>query len=163
MKLRPFRPRIRSKAAFGGQYHKFFLGEHGPRPPSWGGASNDEVQCFPGAHNVRYNSPSGARKSNIPYWAKGIQIFGVTESYLNMSIKDTEVRIGGYKIVRNDRKKGSGGGVCIFIRNDLSWLRRRDDLKNHNIEAIWISFQLISFIVFILTGQFGNQYLFSCN
>ena len=24
-----------------------------------------------GAHNVRYKSPSGARKSNIPYWLAG--------------------------------------------------------------------------------------------
>ena len=25
----------------------------------------------PGAHNVRYKYPSGARKSNIPYWIRG--------------------------------------------------------------------------------------------
>ena len=69
--------------------------------------------------------------------AKGIQIFGVTETHLNKSIKDTEIKIDGYEIVGHDRKQGSGGGVCVFIRNDLSWLRRKD-LENDKIEAVWI-------------------------
>ena len=69
--------------------------------------------------------------------AKGIQIFGITETHLNKSIKDKEIKIDGYEIIRNDRKQGSGGGVCVFVRNDMSWLRRTD-LENDKIEAIWI-------------------------
>ena len=69
--------------------------------------------------------------------AKGIQISGVTETHLIKSIKDTEIKIDGYEIVRSDRKQGSGGGVCVFIRNDLSLLRRKD-LENDKVENIWI-------------------------
>ena len=69
---------------------------------------------------------------------KGIQIFGISETHLNKSIKDNEVRIDGYNIVRKDRKQGPGGGVCIFIRNDLPWQRRMDLENDEKIEAIWI-------------------------
>ena len=69
--------------------------------------------------------------------AKGIQIFGVTETHLNKIIKDAEVKLDGYEIVRNDRKQGSGGGVYVLMRNGLSWLRRRD-LEDDKIKAIWI-------------------------
>ena len=68
---------------------------------------------------------------------KDIHIFGITETHLNGSIKDKEIHITGYDIVRNDSKRGSGGGVCVYVRNDLSW-HRRPDLKNEKIEAIWI-------------------------
>ena len=68
---------------------------------------------------------------------KYIHIFCITETHLNGSIKDEEIHITCYDIVRNVRKRGSGGGVCVYVRNDLSW-HRRPDLENEKIEAIWI-------------------------
>ena len=72
---------------------------------------------------------------------KDIHIFGITETHLNGSIQDKEIHIAGYDIVRNDRKRGSGGGVCAYIRNDLSW-HRRPDLQNDKIEAIRIEISI---------------------
>ena len=68
---------------------------------------------------------------------KDIHIFGITETHLNGSINDQEIHIAGYDIVRNDCKRGSGGGICAYIRYDLSW-HRRPDLESDKIEAIWI-------------------------
>ena len=42
----------------------------------------------------------------------------------------------GYHIVRKDRKSGKGGGVVVFIRDDLKW-QRRTDLENE-MESIVI-------------------------
>ena len=82
----------------------------------------------------------------ISFWISEVIVFNLflikkrerkSMEHLNKTIKDTEIKIAGYEIVRNDRKQGSAVGVCVFFRNDLSWLGRRD-FENDQIEAIWI-------------------------
>ena len=68
---------------------------------------------------------------------KNILIFGITESKLDLSISDTEIRIDGYTGVRYDRRNGAGGGVYVYIRDDLNF-QRRTDLESQFIEAVWI-------------------------
>ena len=68
---------------------------------------------------------------------KNIHILGITETKLNKDIFDTEISINNYITVRKDRRSGPGGGVCIYIRDDLNW-HRRYDLECHENEAIWI-------------------------
>ena len=48
-----------------------------------------------------------------------ISIIAITETWLNSSINDEEVCIEGYCILRRDRVFGQGGGVCLYIRNDI--------------------------------------------
>ena len=50
-------------------------------------------------------------------------ILGITESKLDSSIPDQEVKISGYSILRNDRNR-NGGGVACYIRADLCFNRR---------------------------------------
>ena len=45
-------------------------------------------------------------------------IIAVTETWLTNPICDNEVCIPGYSIQRKDRNR-EGGGVCIFIRNNI--------------------------------------------
>ena len=45
-------------------------------------------------------------------------ILGITESKLDSSVKNAEVNINGYSIIRNDRNR-NGAGVACYIRNDL--------------------------------------------
>ncbi len=66
-----------------------------------------------------------------------IHIFQVTESHLDDSIPDSLVSVCGYNVLRRDRKGGPGGGVCIYIRNDLNYLRRLD-LEKDEIETLVI-------------------------
>ena len=68
---------------------------------------------------------------------KNVQILCITETKLNKHILDSEISVDGYIIVRRDRHSGPGGGVCMFIRNDLNW-QRRNDLECETIETIWI-------------------------
>ena len=51
---------------------------------------------------------------------KNIHALGITESKLNNSVGDVELHIEGYVNVRKDKNTGSGGGVCLYLRNDLS-------------------------------------------
>ena len=51
---------------------------------------------------------------------------------------DGELHIEGYVNVRKERNTGSGGGVCLYLRNDLNWQRRinleaveNESLKDH--------------------------------
>ena len=46
----------------------------------------------------------------------------VTESWLHPDVKDSEVTINfpGYSILRCDRMNRTGGGVCVFLRDDIS-------------------------------------------
>ena len=63
-----------------------------------------------------------------------IQIFGVTERQLNGDIADEEVSIPGYRLERKDRAKGLGGGVAVYMRDDLQV--RRYDFEVNGIECL---------------------------
>ena len=49
----------------------------------------------------------------------------LSETWLDDSITDSEISIDGYCLVRRDRNK-SGGGVCMYIRNVISFSPRID-------------------------------------
>ena len=56
---------------------------------------------------------------------KNIQIFGFTESRLNISVTDAEISVDGYKKERLDRKNSTHGGVICFIRSDVYYERQK--------------------------------------
>ena len=58
--------------------------------------------------------------------SRQIHVLGMTETKLDNSILDAEIAIDGYTAIRRVRTSGSGGGVCMFIRDDLNWDRRYD-------------------------------------
>ena len=49
---------------------------------------------------------------------------------------DSEVHIPNYIIRRNDRNR-QGGGVCVYVRQDLAF-NPRDDMTHCDLEATWI-------------------------
>ena len=63
-------------------------------------------------------------------------VIAITESWLDDSYTDDAVSIDGYSIQRRDRK-GHAGGVCIYVRDDISF-NRRYDLDKDNLEDSWI-------------------------
>ena len=69
-----------------------------------------------------------ATKSNVA-------IIGITETWLDDTITDNEVKIPGFNILRNDRNR-NGGGTCIYIRSDIAF-NPRSDLQSNDLEAVW--------------------------
>ena len=44
----------------------------------------------------------------------------VTESWLTDDVMNPEIGIDGYNIFRTDRSSRCGGGVCVYMQNDLT-------------------------------------------
>ena len=49
-----------------------------------------------------------------------IDIFGISETHLNETIDDSEIKIPGYEIERRDRSTGRGGGVILYIKSSIN-------------------------------------------
>lgn len=68
-------------------------------------------------------------------------MLGFTESWLNENIPNSLIPIKGYSVVRLDRQVNKrGGGVIIYIRNDLSWsyIDKLSLVSDSDIEALTI-------------------------
>ena len=64
-------------------------------------------------------------------------VIAITESWLDDSVEDSVVEVCGYTILRHDRNR-HGGGVCLYIRSDISFSPRRPtDLQTDNLETVW--------------------------
>lgn len=61
-------------------------------------------------------------------------VIGVTETWLDILVSDSEVEIPGYSIVRNTRQC-IGGGVCIYICSDIAFNPHPDLVSNSDTEA----------------------------
>ena len=55
------------------------------------------------------------------------------------TVRDDEVYIPGFEIVRKDRKINgrNGGGVCTYVRTNLNY-RIRNDLNNDLLECLFV-------------------------
>ena len=66
-------------------------------------------------------------------------VVAVSETWCDDSVSDREVDIHGYTIVRNDRNR-HGGGVCIFVRESISF--NILSTSAGPLESIWIQILL---------------------
>ena len=66
-------------------------------------------------------------------------ILHINESKLDSTVRDDEVYIPGFEIVRKDRKINgrNGGGVCTYVRTNLNY-RIRNDLNNDLLECLFV-------------------------
>ena len=62
-------------------------------------------------------------------------IIGITESKIDESVLDEEIKIDGYVSVRSDRTR-QGGGVVCYIRQDISF--NKIESLSENIEHIFL-------------------------
>ena len=67
---------------------------------------------------------------------KPIDVICLNETFCDSSIADSEINLPDYSIVRGDRNR-NGGGVAMYIRNSLTFIRR-NDLETDDVECIWI-------------------------
>ena len=64
----------------------------------------------------------------------------ITETWLDESVQNGEIQIDGYTITRQDRNR-CGGGVLIYVNNSVAYTER-SDLRNPNLEAVWLELLL---------------------
>ena len=66
-----------------------------------------------------------------------VLIASITESWLTDEIGDDQISIGGYAIHRKDRTHGRGGGVCVYVSQQIS-ITRYLELEDLNLECMWL-------------------------
>lgn len=71
-------------------------------------------------------------------------IICISESKLNDSISDSSISIDGYRQpLRKDRPINNGGGLVIYMKNNIHY-KRRSDLELPNIETIWVEINALN-------------------
>lgn len=72
-------------------------------------------------------------------------LLGITETWTYEDVQDSEICVEGYTLLRKDRAIGDkirGGGVAIYIKNEIS-VTARDDLTEANFpESIWCNIEI---------------------
>jgi ribonucleases P/MRP protein subunit RPP40 len=64
-------------------------------------------------------------------------IIGITETWLNVDIQDSEINMLEYTLYRKDRVDRLGGGVLIYVHNKIKSKLREDLFKSEFKESIW--------------------------
>ena len=67
-------------------------------------------------------------------------VISITETWLDESYTSSSIQIAGYNLLRRDRIT-HGGGVCMYIKNTLSY-DVRQDLQSEHFEDLWVEILL---------------------
>ena len=78
-----------------------------------------------------------------------VDIFGMVETFLHNDVADNTLRITNFNIERNDRLHKRGGGVIVYIKNNITY-RRRYDLESEDIECICLEIKFPTSKPFII-------------
>ena len=65
-----------------------------------------------------------------------VHMLAVSETWLGPSIPDSTITIPCFQTPFRQDRNENGGGVCLFVHNDLSCVRR-NDLENPQVELMW--------------------------
>ena len=67
----------------------------------------------------------------------------ISETWLNTTVTNSEVSIDGYKLYRQDRLRKRGGGVCAYIRKDITVTVLKDisHLSDNYFHQFWLKLQ----------------------
>ena len=118
---------------------------YNPKPHSVDAQSPNIYDVFKknGLHFLHLNARSLLPKiDQLKHLATSTQaaVIGVTETWLNSAVLDSEICIPGYLTERKDRST-DGGGVCVYIRKDVAY-NCMTDLNSNTVEAVWIDILL---------------------
>ena len=74
-------------------------------------------------------------------------VFGLSETWLDESVMDSEVEIPGFKQFRRDRNR-RGGGVMVYVPEQFRVIRRKE-LEDNAVEALWIEVRTVNRVVLV--------------
>ena len=93
---------------------------------------------------------------------KDVHIFLLRETHLNISTPDDLLDIPGYTFIKRNRSKGSHGGVGVYIKDNVPYIRR-NDIEAENLECIWLEILLPKtkglLIGIFYRPPYGSKYL----
>jgi hypothetical protein len=69
----------------------------------------------------------------------------LTETWLDSSVPDIAIDLYGYHAFRKDRSSGCGGGVAVYVLNEVQ-CRRLLDYERDLYEIMWICLDLSSYL-----------------
>lgn len=72
-----------------------------------------------------------------------IDVLTISETWLNTTVTNIEIKIDGYNVYRLDRLHKKGGGVCAYIRDNIkvSVLRTISHISESNFHQLWLQLQ----------------------
>ena len=79
--------------------------------------------------------------SLISNHGKSFHIVGLSESRLSEHIKDTDMHIPGFHIIRRDPTKTRETGLLIYVSESITF-KRLQHLESHEVESLWIEITL---------------------
>ena len=68
---------------------------------------------------------------------QSFDLLAINETRLDSTITDNLVHIDGYSVPRKDRNR-KGGGVCIYLRSNISYCLRNEGIPNEEFEILSI-------------------------
>ena len=90
--------------------------------------------------NIQHIMPKMDELRIILNEVSSLDVFGLSETFLSENIQNKDLCIKGYNCERLDRKSKRGGGLLIYIKNNLSYTRCLD--MESEIESIWLKLNL---------------------
>ena len=61
----------------------------------------------------------------------------VTETWLSHLVPDSALSLPGFLLLRKDRKNQAGGGVCVYIKQNIP-CKRLAEMEKDEVESIWV-------------------------
>lgn len=67
-------------------------------------------------------------------FCKNLGVLGLTETWLNEPTVSSLVNVQNFSLIRNDRKRGRGGGTCLYINESLEFETSNDTINDKDVE-----------------------------
>lgn len=73
--------------------------------------------------------------------ANNIDLFCLTETWLNDEFSDSDIHVNGYNLCRIDRKEINHGGILCYIKDGIQY-KNVSKYDDDVIEALWVEINL---------------------
>jgi exonuclease III len=67
---------------------------------------------------------------------------GIVETFGNKEINDAELTISGYNMFRQDRKRGMGGGLVLYVKENLAATLTESLCDSDFQESMWCTIKI---------------------
>ena len=82
--------------------------------------------------------------TELRHRADAFDLIGITESWGTETVCDSELALEGLKMLRIDRRESKGGGLLLFVREDLEAVDCNDSMGNQFKESLWCTIRTSS-------------------